>query len=318
MAAAKRRAKGDGRVAAGEAGYLAALGLRVKAERLKRGLARRALAAEARLSERFLAQLEDGSGNISIARLRRVAMALGAPLAELVREGQALPVEILRLEQHLLHLAPADLAEAMRLLTERFGADRSALRSQRIALTGLRGAGKSTLGRRLAATLGWPFIEMADEIASVAGLRLDQIFDLAGQAGYRRYEQRALERILERADAFVLATGGSIVAEPATYDRLLADCLTVWIKARPEQHMERVVAQGDLRPMAGNREAMADLRQILAGREALYARADAVLDTATLSVEAAVAELERLVARLGAAPSAPAGKDSVSAIQLGQ
>ncbi len=316
MARKKSAATGAGRQAA----YLGALGARVKAERLKRGMARKLLARHAQLSERFLVQLETGRGNISIARLRQIAAALGLPLAELVREGGTRPLELAAIERRLLQLDAAELAEAAALLNGRFGPGRAPQRPARIALIGLRGAGKSTLGRKLAAALNRPFFEMAGEIAAVAGMQLDQIFDLSGQAGYRRYEQRALDRVLERDGGFVLATGGSLVAESATYERLLAQCCTIWIKATPEQHMARVIAQGDTRPMAGNTEAMDDLRQILAGREALYARADAVLDTAGQSVDAAFAELERIVARLdtGSAPPAPKPQLSSSPFQLGQ
>jgi len=298
-AAGKRARRREGAPCAAEthADYLARLGERVRAARVRRGMTRKILAHDSGVSERYLAQIEAGQGNISIALLRQVAEAMSLPLGELVREGADRPIELTLLLQRLERLSREDLAEAGRVLTERFGLDRGAHRHDRIALIGLRGAGKSTLGRKLAAALNRAFIELAVEIAAIAGMSLDQIFDLSGQAGYRRYEKRALERVLERNGRFVLATGGSIVSEAGTYDLLLSSCYTVWIKAAPEEHMARVVAQGDMRPMAGNAEAMEDLRQILAEREALYARADAVLDTAGKSPDAAFSELFQLVQR---------------------
>ena len=292
-AVAKRGKKREGAPCGGDyhAEYLAVLGERVRAARVRRGMTRKILARDSRVSERYLAQLEAGQGNISIALLRQVAEAMSLPLGELVREGAERPIELTLLLQRLERLEPEQLAEAARLLTKQFGLDRGAHRQDRIALIGLRGAGKSTLGRKLAAALDRPFVEMADEIQAIAGMSLDQIFDLSGQAGYRRYERRALERVLERHERFVAATGGSIVSEAGTYELLLSSCYTVWIKAAPEEHMARVVAQGDMRPMAGNAEAMEDLRQILLEREALYARADASFDTAGKSVDAAFSQL---------------------------
>lgn len=279
------------------ADYLARLGERVRAARARRGMTRKILARDSGVSERYLAQLEAGQGNVSIVLLRQIALAMGLPLGELVREGADRAIELTLLVQRLERLAPPELAEAGRLLTERFGLDQGAHRRDRIALIGLRGAGKSTLGRKLAQALDRPFIELADEIASIAGMSIDQIFDLSGQGGYRRYEKRALERVLERHPRFVAATGGSLVSEAGTYELLLSSCYTVWIKAAPEEHMARVVAQGDMRPMAGNAEAMDDLRQILAEREALYARADVALDTAGRSPDAAFSQLLQLVRR---------------------
>ena len=296
LPAAKRGRRRDGAPCAAEfhADFLAVLGERVRAARVRRGMTRRILARDSGVSERYLAQLEAGQGNISIALLRQVAEAMSLPLGELVREGAERPIELTLLVQRLERLEPAQLAEAARLLTRHFGLDRGPDRQERIALIGLRGAGKSTLGAMLAEARGVPFVEMAEEIQAVAGMSLDQIFDLSGQAGYRRYEKRALERVLERHPRFVLATGGSIVSEAGTYELLLSSCYTVWIKAAPEEHMARVVAQGDMRPMEGNAEAMEDLRQILQEREALYARADAGLDTAGKPPARSFAELRDL------------------------
>jgi len=298
--ARKRRREGGPCAADLHADYLAILGDRVRAARVRRGMTRKILARDSGVSERYLAQLEAGQGNVSIALLRQIAVAMSLPLGELVREGAERPIALTLLMQRLERLPAEELAEAGRLLTERFGLDRGLHRQDRIALIGLRGAGKSTLGKMLAAALERPFIELADEIAAIAGMSLDQIFDLSGQAGYRRYEKRALERVLERHPRFVAATGGSLVSEAGTYELLLSSCYTVWIKAAPEEHMARVVAQGDMRPMAGNAEAMDDLRQILAEREALYARADATLDTAGQSADPAFSQLFQLVRRKAA------------------
>jgi XRE family aerobic/anaerobic benzoate catabolism transcriptional regulator len=220
---------------------------------------------------------------------------MGVPLEDLVRDGPESPLELRLLTQSLARLAPQELAEARQLLGQRFGAV-AADRRERVALIGLRGAGKSTLGRRFAARRDVPFVELDREIERESGLALGEIFDLYGQAAFRRHERRALESLLRRHRRAVIATGGSLVSEPATFDLLLSSCFTVWIKAAPEEHMARVVAQGDLRPMADNAESMDDLRRILAGRSALYAKADATVDTAGRDLEASLAEL---VAALG-------------------
>jgi XRE family aerobic/anaerobic benzoate catabolism transcriptional regulator len=275
--------------------YLKLLGERIRTARAQRGMTRRILARDSGVSERYLAQLEAGQGNISIALLRKVAQAMGMPLDDLVRDEPESPLELRLLTQSLARLAPQELAQARQLLGARFGAV-AADRRQRVALIGLRGAGKSTLGRRLAAQRDVPFIELDREIERESGLALGEIFDLYGQAAFRRHERRALESLLRRHRRVVIATGGSLVSEPATFDLLLSSCFTVWIKAAPEEHMARVVAQGDLRPMADNAESMDDLRRILVGRSALYAKADAAVDTAGQDVEASLAEL---IAALG-------------------
>jgi XRE family aerobic/anaerobic benzoate catabolism transcriptional regulator len=279
----------------GETDYLRLLGERIRTARAQRGMTRRILARDSGVSERYLAQLEAGQGNISIALLRKVAQAMGVPLEDLVRDGPESPLELRLLTQSLARLAPQELAEARQLLGQRFGAV-AADRRERVALIGLRGAGKSTLGRRFAARRDVPFVELDREIERESGLALGEIFDLYGQAAFRRHERRALESLLRRHRRAVIATGGSLVSEPATFDLLLSSCFTVWIKAAPEEHMARVVAQGDLRPMADNAESMDDLRRILAGRSALYAKADATVDTAGRDLEASLAEL---VAALG-------------------
>ena len=296
MAARDEAASKERRAAAaGEAAYLRALGERIREARARRGMTRKILARDSEVSERYLAQLEAGQGNISIALLRQVAQAMGLPLTDLVREEPDRPVELTLLIQTLSRLSTKELAQARRLLSETFGAAVESERRHRIALIGLRGAGKSTLGARLAKALDAPFIELDREIERESGTSLGVIFDLYGQSAYRRYERRALEAVIERHDRAVIATGGSIVSEPATFDLLLSACYTVWLTASPEEHMSRVMAQGDTRPMADNEAAMEDLRRILAGRHTLYAKADAVVDTAGKTIEQSLAELRSAV-----------------------
>jgi XRE family aerobic/anaerobic benzoate catabolism transcriptional regulator len=284
-------AKRENGAAAGRDDYLSGLGERVHTERARRGMTRKILARDSGLSERYLAQLETGKGNISIELLRRVAAALHLPLARLVGEEPEEPLELRLAIEALRELSADELGQARAMLEARFGLAEPGEGRRRIALIGLRGAGKSTLGRRLADHMSVPFIELDAEIERDCGLSLGEIFALHGQAAYRRCERRALDGALERHKAFVLAAGGGIVAEAATYERLLARCYTVWLTASPEEHMNRVIEQGDLRPMADNREAMADLRRILAVRGPLYARADATVDTAGRTIETAFQEL---------------------------
>ena len=279
-----------------EAAYLERLGARVRQTRARRGVTRRALARDSGVSERYLAQLEAGHGNISVARLRRVARALGVAVQELAQDGPDRPAELALLLERLGRLGSAAQTEALDLLGQRFGAVLDRARADRIALVGLRGAGKTTLGQRLAEARGVPFIEMAREVERDSGLSLQELFDLSGQAAYRRYERRALDRVLEAHEGVVIAAGGSIVSEPATFDRLLDGCLTVWLKAAPKDHMGRVVAQGDLRPMADNPEAMADLERILDERATLYGKADLVIETSGHTPTESAAALAAAVA----------------------
>jgi XRE family aerobic/anaerobic benzoate catabolism transcriptional regulator len=279
----------------GQAAYLRLLGDRIRDARARRGMTRKILARDSRVSERYLAQLETGQGNISIVLLRQIACAMGLPLADLVREEPDRPVEITLLLQTLGRLQPKELSEARKLLTDTFGTVIESERRERIALIGLRGAGKSTLGARLAGIEGVPFIELDREVERESGTTLSEVFDLYGQSAYRRYERRALENVIERHHRAVIATGGSIVTEPATFDLLLSACFTVWLTAAPEEHMSRVVAQGDYRPMAENDEAMDDLRRILVSRRALYGKADATVDTAGKTVDQCLRELKAAV-----------------------
>ncbi len=279
-------------VANGEAQYLRLLGERIREARTRRGMTRKILARDSAVSERYLAQLESGQGNISIVLLRQIAQAMGMPITDLVREGPDRPVELTLLIQTLSRLPPQELAQARKLLGDAFGAAAERERRQRIALIGLRGAGKSTLGALLARERQVPFIELDREIELVAGMSLGEVFDLYGQRAYRRYERQALDSVIERHERAVIATGGSIVSEPETFDLLLSACFTVWLSASPEEHMSRVVAQGDDRPMANNERAMEDLRRILEGRHALYSKADATVDTSGKSVAESLAVLQ--------------------------
>ena len=285
---------------------LAELGGRVRAWRARRGMTRKQLAADSGLSERFLADVESGKGNVSIISLQAAARALNISILELLQDA---PRPLFGRVQGLLgQLDDAQLDQAYALLAATFGrADRQG-REKRIALIGLRGAGKSTLGAQLAAHRGVPFVELDREIEREAGTSMNEILLLHGQAGYRRYERRALIRIAEEhAGGVVVTTGGSIVSERETFELLQSRFYCVWVKANPEEHMSRVVAQGDLRPFHSTHgdeghftqgamgEAMEDIRRILSSREALYARADAVVDTSAQSVKQSLKELERAV-----------------------
>lgn len=262
----------------GDARFLAALGGRMRRLRERRGMSRRFLANHSKVSERYLAQIESGNGNISVMLLRRVATALGATLGDVLAPEDHDCGER-RLIRRVLERLPRHRLEevSVRLLRD-FGHEESA-RRQRIALIGLRGAGKSTLGAMLAAALGIPLIELDAEVTRETGLPVAEMMALYGLPAYRRIEQRVLERVArEDARAVIVASGG-IVNEDEAFNLLLATCYTLWIKARPEEHMARVLAQGDFRPMAGNAQALDDLTRILAAREALYRKADAVIDT---------------------------------------
>jgi XRE family aerobic/anaerobic benzoate catabolism transcriptional regulator len=275
--------------------YLVTLGDRVREARAKRGQSRKLLAAESGVSERYLAQLEAGQGNVSILLLRQIASALELPLTELLVEDRDEAADLALTTQFLKRLPRQKLAAVRSQLVRDYGNARDE-RIKRIALIGLRGAGKSTLGAKLARALAVPFVELDREIEREAGTSLSEIFLLYGQSGYRRYERRSLERMLEKNERAVIATGGSIVSDPGTYELLLSSCFTVWLKAAPEEHMARVIAQGDTRPMAGNDQAMEDLRRILEGRAMLYRQADVVVDTAGKSVEKSLVELRKSIA----------------------
>lgn len=271
-------------VAVNDSRFLQILGERVRQARANRGMTRKILARDSGVSERYLAQLESGQGNVSILLLRDIAQALNMQLEALLREGPAPPIDLVYITEFLRRLPETELQQARRLLLERFGSVDRKGHYDRIALIGLRGAGKSTLGAKLAAKLDMPFLELDRLIEKEARVSLAVIFELYGQSGFRRLERRCLDDILEGTRKFVLATGGSLVSEPATFERLLTTCYTVWLKASPEDHMQRVIAQGDVRPMADNRESMEDLERILAVREPLYGKADVAVDTSVHSL----------------------------------
>jgi len=241
-----------------EDAYLARLGERVRAWRTEHAMSRKSLALASGVSERYLAQLEAGQGNISVLLLRKVARAMGVAVERLVREDEA--------------------AE------------------KPIALIGLRGAGKSTLGAKLAASLSLPFVELDREVEKEAGAPLAEVFAMYGQDAFRRFERRALERVLAEQPRAVIATGGSLVTDPGTYDLLLERCRCIWLKASAQEHMARVLAQGDTRPFKGRSAALDEIRKLLADRERLYGRAGTVVDTSGKSVRQALAELKRIIA----------------------
>jgi XRE family aerobic/anaerobic benzoate catabolism transcriptional regulator len=273
---------------------LVALGERVRTLRARRGLTRKGVAVAADVSERHLANLEYGIGNASILVLQQVAQALQCSLAELLGDVTTSSPEWLLIRELLEHRTEADLRRARVALGELFGTGGdSAARNTRIALVGLRGAGKTSLGQMLASDLGYPFIELSREIEKFAGCQISEIHNLYGTNAYRRYERRALEETIQIYGEAVIATPGGLVSDAATFNLLLSHCYTVWLKATPEDHMGRVAAQGDLRPMAASKEAMEDLRRILAGRSAFYSKADLSFDTSAAGLEPTFAGLRR-------------------------
>jgi XRE family aerobic/anaerobic benzoate catabolism transcriptional regulator len=277
-----------------ETGFLEALGQRVRTMRALRGMSRKVLAKVSGISERYIAQLESGKGNVSIVLLRRVSNAMGAHLEDLIPTDEPSP-DWPVIRDLLRKATPGQIAQARDVLSGNGTAHRQ-MSFAGIALIGLRGAGKSTLGKLLAKKIGWNFVELNKEIEAQNGLSVAEIIALYGQEGFRRMEQAALGQLLARKELMVLATGGGIVSEPLTFDLILSSFYTIWVKAEPEEHMARVRGQGDLRPMADDRSAMDELRTILRSREPLYARASAVVDTAGLTVDEAAARLSEAVA----------------------
>ncbi|OAN77623.1 transcriptional regulator [Jannaschia sp. EhC01] len=266
------------------------VGDRVRGARTARGMSRRVLSEVSGVSPRYLAQLEGGEGNISIGLLFRVAEALGVSMEMLISPGD-LTAEARRMAEAF---AGADLATQAQVRTLLSGA---ATKAGRVCLIGLRGAGKSTLGAAAAKALDVPFIELNRAIEAAGGMPISEIMGLYGPEGYRQLEADALNKIVAEQDRVVVAVAGGIVGDSQTFDRLLDRFHTVWLKASPEEHMARVRAQGDTRPMEGNPQAMAQLRLILTSRETEYARADAVLDTGGQAVSASLAALLALIDR---------------------
>jgi XRE family transcriptional regulator, aerobic/anaerobic benzoate catabolism transcriptional regulator len=274
-----------------EGDFLLSLGKRVRQIRNRRGMTRKMMAKEADVSERHLAQLEVGEGNVSIVLLRRISAALHVSLAELFAPGTEESVER-RLLLGFLERLPANRREDAVLRLMRDLGHEEKMRRNRIALIGLRGAGKSTLGARLSKEMKISFVELDAEIEKEAGMPLAEIFSFYGQSGYREIEKRTLKRVLNEFLQVILSVGGGVVSEKETYDFLMSNCYTIWIKAQPEEHMARVIAQGDFRAMAGNDQAMEDLRRILDSREPLYRQADVCIDTSGSSVEESFAKLK--------------------------
>lgn len=268
--------------------FLIALGERLRALRSRRGLTRKALARLADVSERHVANVESGVGNASIQFLRQLTTVLSCTLAEMIGDETATSPEWLMIREILRGRSEEELAKARSTLAGVFDAPTTEIaRRQRIALIGLRGAGKSSLGRMLADHLMLPFIELSRHIETLAGCSVAEVHALYGPNAYRRYENRALEDVIQRYPRAVIATPGGLVSDPGTFNLLLSHCYTVWIKASPKDHMARVVAQGDTRPMQGNREAMEDLKNILESRAAFYSKADESFDTSEMTQEAA-------------------------------
>jgi XRE family aerobic/anaerobic benzoate catabolism transcriptional regulator len=276
--------------------YLRRLGNAVRLARTRRDMTRKGLAEQSGVSERFLAQLETGSGNASVLVLRKIAAALELPIDALLAMGH--PSQSPALMETVAFLKTLDgvsLHSAQNVLRSHFSTVSRERRRERIAVIGLRGAGKSTLGAKLAERKTWPFVELDRRVEQASGVPLGTLFEMYGQEGFQRLEYRCLHDLLATTKCFVLATGGSIVSDPEIYDLLLTNCFTVWLRATPEDHMQRVRAQGDLRPMAQSTGAMEDLKRILAEREEMYRRADAIVETSGVSEKVALAELAKVI-----------------------
>ena len=270
--------------------FLVALGRRAREIRARRGMSRKALSIAADVSERHLANLEYGVGNASVLVLLQVSQALRCSLAELIGDATTLSPEWLMLRELLENRDEDTLRRAREAIGDLLGTGGAhgqgrSKRSSRVALIGLRGAGKSTLGALLAEDLGFPFVELSREIEKFAGCTISEIQGLYGQNAYRRYERRAIEEAIQIYPEAVIATPGGLVSDPASFNLLLAHCTTIWLQAKPEDHMQRVAAQGDMRPMAGNKEAMDDLKNILAGRAAFYSKAEFRIDTSAQGLQ---------------------------------
>ncbi len=276
--------------------FLMALGERVRSLRSRRGMTRKAVALAAQVSERHLANLEYGEGNASILVLQQVAGALQCSLVELLGDVTTSNPEWLLIRELLSTADENTLRKARIAIGEALGTGGSnPSANPRVALVGLRGAGKSTLGSMLAQDLGFPFVELSREIEQFAGCSVAEIQALYGVAAYRRYERRALEEAIQIHPEAVIATPGGLVSDPATFNQLLSHCTTVWLQADPQDHMGRVQAQGDMRPMAASKEAMEDLKSILQGRAAFYSKAQLKLDTSAQSLEDTFQLLRRQV-----------------------
>ncbi|HVH87744.1 MAG TPA: helix-turn-helix transcriptional regulator [Terriglobales bacterium] len=304
----KARSDALGGTPKADSDYLRLLGNNIRAARARRGMTRKNLAVHSGVSERFLAELESGTGNASVLVLRQIAQSLELPLEAVLAGLEQKSEDLVRVVELLGRLDSASIAKARELLVEHFDGKVQATRDQRIALIGLRGAGKSTIGKLLGEKLQISFFELDGLIEQSSGISLAMIFDLYGQSGFRRFERRCLDELLRTHERFVIATGGSLVSEPTTYERLLSCCRTIWLRATPQEHMSRVIGQGDMRPMAQHPEAMSDLERILAEREQLYAQADVTVDTGGKSVTEVLQACVEFVQQAGKATASAASQ----------
>ncbi len=275
--------------------FAAEVGKLVRRSRARRGVTRRQLAVESGISERYLAQIEGGQGNPSVIVLRAIAQAMEMHITALLPAGGKRNEALARINDLLGRLDASELPSIAQVIEQRIVEGAASERAQRIALVGLRGAGKTTLGEMLAKRLNWPFVEMNRAIEHEYGASVSMLMDMSGVSAFRRYERAALEKVIAEHDKVVIATAGGIVSNPDTYALLLRRAHTVWVKAAPQEHMSRVIAQGDFRPMAENRAAMADLVAILEARSADYAQSEAQLDTAGEKIEQSLSKLMKLV-----------------------
>jgi XRE family aerobic/anaerobic benzoate catabolism transcriptional regulator len=293
----KRDARGPAAEPPDHAVFVTGIGRLVRLSRAKRGMTRRQLAQESGASERYLAQIESGQGNPSVLILKSIAQALDVPIIELLPRANGRPAAMTHVLDVLARTPVAELPALAELIESHAARHVAADRARRIALVGLRGAGKSTLGRRLADELACPFIELDHLVEQDYGACIPDLIEIAGLATFRRYERACLERVIDEHDTAVIATAGGIVSDAETYALLLRRSHTVWVRASPDEHMKRVMEQGDFRPMAQNREAMADLVAILEARRPDYARAQAELDTSGDTIERSFGKLQDVVKR---------------------
>ncbi len=278
--------------------YLHNLADKIRDARAQRGMTRNALAVDSGVSLRFLAQLEGGQGNPSILVLRRIAAAMGFPPDDLLSNDPPPAIDRIMAVQMLKRLSDDDIAKARRVLTQHLGLDAvSEARKRYVTMIGLRGAGKTTLGRRLAKHRGVPFFELDREVEREYGATVGEILQLHGQPGYRRFERESLQSVLSKHPAAVIETGGGLAADPETLPLLLERSLAIWVRTSPEEHMQRVIDQGDLRPMARSREAMRELKDILKAREPFYRQAHLHLMTSGRTPDQSFQELLELLER---------------------
>lgn len=278
-----------------DAQFAEEVGRLVRRARARRGLTRRQLAIDSGISERYLAQIEGGEGNPSVMVLRNIGQAMEMEITDLLPAGGKRHEGMTRIGELLGRMHASELPAVAELIERRITERAASERAHRVALVGLRGAGKTTLGRMLAKRLGWPFVELNRVIEQQYGAGISTLIDMSGVSAFRRYEQAALEKVIAEHDKVVIATAGGVVSNPETYALLLRRAHTVWLKAQPQEHMSRVMAQGDFRPMADNRAAMADLVAILEARGSDYALAERQLDTSGEGVEQSLTKLAKLV-----------------------